>query len=221
MDAKPMMVSVDVLLTAVRDARVYAALVQRHKGPFTGHYALPGGVVGEQEALEEAAIRVLASKANLAAPAHLEQLYTFGQPGRDPRGRTLSITYAALVPPEAMDHGGTVSWVAIHGTPEATATLEGEALSLAFDHSAILGTLLQRLRGKVSYTHIAYALLPPTFTLRALQEVHETLLDRPLNKDAFRRKILSKDPIEPTGDKEHGKGHRPAALYRYLGEQFA
>ena len=92
---------------------------------------------------------------------------------------------------------------------------EGRPLPLAFDHADLLGMAVKRLRGKLGYTPIGFQLLPECFTLRALQSVHETILGRPLNKDSFRRRMLSSGELEATGDHEDEVGHRPAELYRF------
>ncbi len=220
-------VAVDAALLTVTDGALRVLLRRRSEHPHKGRWALPGGFVGIDEDLEDAVRRVLATKTAVGDGVYVEQLYTFGAAGRDPRTRVISVTYFALVPAPrllaAIDNSnGTrlavidVPWAGETGGPVEARTVDGEPLPLAFDHADILGVAVKRLRGKVGYTPIGYELLPARFTLRDLQEVHESLLGRPLNKDSFRRKMLASGLIEATGEREAAVGHRPAALYRYL-----
>ncbi|MFN3388585.1 MAG: NUDIX hydrolase [Allosphingosinicella sp.] len=210
----PMAVTVDLVLMTLWEGRLCVLLTRRGEAPFSGRRALPGGFVGPDESLDAAARRVLAGKAHLEG-AWLEQLYSFGAPGRDPRMRVVTVAYFALLPPERLA-------AALEGAPElslalveAAAAGEGAEEALAFDHAEIVALALQRLRGKLDYTPIAFALLPELFTLRALQDVHEAILGRPLNKPAFRRRMLDRGWLEATGARESGAAFRPAALYRF------
>jgi 8-oxo-dGTP diphosphatase len=190
-------VTVDIAILSVKNKQLEVVTVKRSEHPFQGYQALPGGFVGIQESLDDAAARVLKSKANLQN-VYLEQLFTFGNPNRDPRMRIISVAYYALVPPAQLENIQTQN---VHN------------LQLAFDHNAILETALKRIQGKLEYAAIGTSLLPEKFTLRELQDVHETILGKPLNKDAFRRKILSTGQLEPTGILETGQGFRPAEYY--------
>lgn len=218
-------VAVDLVLMTVRAGRLAVLLQKRGEHPFKDRYALPGGFVGIDEGLDAAAMRVLASKTGLPASRWLEQLYTFGAPGRDPRMRIIAVAYFALVPPEvlarALEQRGDlalasldIAWSGETGGAVAAQSEEGEALPLAFDHADILEVAVKRLRGKLDYSTIAFALLPEKFTLRDLQDIHEAILGVRLNKPAFRRRMLDKDWIEGTGDREQGTSYRPAELYR-------
>lgn len=164
---------------------------------------LPGATLGPDEDLEDAAARVLAS-VGLVHPRHVEQLASFGAPGRVTGARTVSVTYLALVPePFALPDG----WVfAPAGDRPAT---------LAWDHDQIVDTALQRVRSKLSYSTIAYGLLPDEFTMSELQEVYEAVLDTTLDKRNFRKKVRSLGLVEDTGRKRRGS-HRPAALHRFV-----
>lgn len=217
-------VAVDVAIVTVDSGRLKALLVQRDEHPFRNHWALPGGFVGMRESLDAAAARVLHTKGGLK-DVYLEQLYTFGAPARDPRTRVLSVAYYALVPaarfPETADDrvGAAtlrVTWKGEAGGPVAAVDDSGEPLLLAFDHSDILGMVVRRLRGKLDYAALGFELLPRRFTLRALQEVHETILGRRLNKDSFRRRMIQSGRIRATGRQEANVGHRPAELYRFV-----
>lgn len=219
-------VAVDVALLTVRGDRLATLLVRRAEHPHRGRFALPGGFVGMSESLDAAARRVLAAKAGLAK-LFVEQLYTFGDPSRDPRTRVISVTYIALVDPErfaetpALREGVTVAelavpWEGETGGPVSAIGADGKPLALAFDHDDILGMAVKRVRGKLGYTPIGFQLLPETFTLLDLQTVHEAVLGRSLNKDSFRRKMLASGQLEATGERQADVGHRPAELYRFV-----
>lgn len=216
-------VTVDVALLSVRDDALVTLLLPRQAPPFRGRHALPGGFLQMDEPLEAAAARVLRDKAGLDS-VYLEQLYTFGAVQRDPRTRVVTVAYYALVDPlrlESAAHDGTlarllVPWEGETGGPiECQRMGDATAIPLAFDHAEILGTAVKRLRGKLDYTPIGFQLLPERFTLAELQRVHETVLDRPLNKDSFRRRMLASDQLEATGALQRGVDHRPAELYRF------
>lgn len=212
-------VAVDLILMSVVAGAPVALLMRRDAHPHRGRWSLPGGFVGIDESLDAAAQRVLATKARMA-DAWVEQLYTFGAVERDPRTRIVSVAYFALLPPARLA-------AALKGAPDLTlATLtitadgiearspDGDALPLAFDHGDMLALAVQRLRGKLDHSDIAFALLPDRFTLRALQDVHEAILGRALNKPAFRRRMLDSGRLEPTGERETGASFRPAELFR-------
>ena len=218
-------VATDLVLMSVRGGRLAALLQRREGGAEAGRWALPGGFVGIDESLDEAATRVLAAKARMAG-AWVEQLYTFGAPGRDPRGRVITVAYFALLPearfapalavaPDLILADVAVDWPGESGGPARALAADGEALPLAFDHADILGLAVKRLRGKLDYSDIAFALLPELFTLRELQQVHEAILGTSLNKPAFRRRLLDSGRLEATGRREAGTGFRPAELFRH------
>jgi 8-oxo-dGTP diphosphatase len=212
-----------VLLTAVRGA-LQLLLVKREVAPFRGSWALPGGFVHIDEPLDAAARRVLGDKAGLEE-LFFEQLYTFGAPRRDPRGRVITVAYYALVDEARFGQGIAekgaavadvlVPWAGETGGPVELRDGNGAELKLAFDHADIVGMAVKRLRGKLDYTPVGFQLLPPVFTLRQLQEVHETVLGRPLNKDSFRRRMLASGLLEATGERQEEVEHRPAELYRF------
>ena len=219
-------VAVDVALLAVAAGALHALVVRRTEHPARGSWALPGGFVGIDEGLEAAAERLLRTKAGLA-DVFLEQLYTFGDPDRDPRTRVITVAHYALVDRVRFESAREaarqtcgarieVPWEGETGGPvDCVDPRTGEALELAFDHADILGMAVKRIRGKLGYTPIGFQLLPPRFSLRQLQEVHETVLGQPLNKDSFRRRMLASGELEATGDKQRDVGHRPAELYRF------
>lgn len=216
-------VAVDLILTSIVAGRPAALLLRRDAHPHRDRWALPGGFVRIDESLDDAARRVLATKARMA-DAWVEQLYTFGAVDRDPRTRIVSVAYFALLPPArfaaalaaAPDLTLATLAVAADGAVAARSTGD-DPLPLAFDHADMLALAMRRLRGKLDHSDIAFALLPDRFTLRALQDVHEAILGRPLNKPAFRRRMLDGGRLAPTGERETGTSFRPAELFRRLG----
>ena len=218
---EPLSVAVDLVLTTVVDGAPVALLVRRAEHPHLGHWSLPGGFVKPDESLDDAAHRVLATRAHMEG-AWVEQLYSFGAVDRDPRMRIVSVAYFALLPADRFAAALKASpdlmlaRIAVAtGEPVAALAPDGAALPLAFDHADILGLAMLRLRGKLDYSGVAFALLPDRFTLRALQDVHEAILGTPLNKPAFRRRMLDRGWLEPTGERETGASFRPAELFRY------
>lgn len=201
-------VTVDILLFTVKDDALHVLLVERGEEPFRGMWALPGGFVRSDESLEQAALRELCEEAGIK-DIYLEQLYTFGEPNRDPRTRVITVAYMALVP--LPDTALIASGDALHAAWHPVALLP----NLAFDHAAILAYGLERLRSKFRYSSIAYALLPESFRLSELQRVYEIILGTPLDKRNFRKWILSLNLLEATGNREQNGAHRPARLYRY------
>lgn len=206
-DFPPLAVTVDLVLITVHEGRLEALLQRRSEPPHKGALALPGGFVRVDESLDAAARRILIEKARLD-DTWLEQLYSFGDPGRDSPMRVVTIAYFALIPVDRL-----AAALAAHDDL-MLASLDALP-ALAFDHAAIVDHAAARLRGKLDYTPVAFALLPPLFTLRALQDVHEAILGTPLNKPAFRRRMLDKGWIEGTGEREEGGAFRPAELFRF------
>lgn len=210
-------VTVDVVGLSIRAGKLCVLLVKRGLRPYEGMWALPGGFVRLEEGLEDAAQRELREETGVAAAApFLEQLYTFGQPGRDPRDRVISVAYYALLPGE----GSGVPPLAepSAGTDAAEAAwwpLDKLPSPLAFDHEDILQMAIQRVRAKLGYTSVAYALLPNEFTLTELQSVYEIILGRELDKRNFRKKLLSTDLLEGTPRQKRDGAHRPAQLFTF------
>jgi 8-oxo-dGTP diphosphatase len=197
-------VTVDVVIMRLYHQDLQVLLVKRHSWPYEGMWAIPGGFVNKDESLEAAAERELQEKTGVQ-DVYLEQLYTFGAPDRDPRTRVITVVYFALLNTERL-HVKTADgkWFSLYQLPP-----------LAFDHQEILEYALSRLRGKLSYTTIAFRLLPERFTLHEIQRVYETILHHRLDKRNFRKKILSMDILEDTGVKKMAGTHRPARLYRF------
>lgn len=201
-------VSVDVVIFSVRAHDLQALLLRRPTPPYRGRWALPGGFVRLGEALDDAARRELQAQTDVH-DVYLEQLYTFGAPRRDPRGRVVSVAYFALVASEVVIHAGSpdveISWHSIGGLPE-----------LAFDHGEILRYALQRLRYKLEYTSVGFELLPNEFTLTELQMAYEIVLGKELDKRNFRRRMLEAGILAETTRYRESEGQgRPARLYKY------
>ena len=206
-------VTVDVVIFTLRAGSLQVLLVRRRRPPWEGMWAIPGGKIGDDEALEAAALRTLEEETGLG-DVFLEQLYTFGEPGRDARGRVITVSYFAVVPashvvPWAAEDAERVQWWPIDELPP-----------LAFDHGDILSYALVRLRYKLEYTAVGFELLPEEFTLTELQSAYEIVLGEALDKRNFRRKILGAGVIEPSGSFRAGEG-RPARLYRYRDDAVA
>jgi 8-oxo-dGTP diphosphatase len=206
--------TVDVVIFTVRESCLQVLLVRRVEKPFEGAWVLPGGFVRIQESLEEAAHRELEEETGINQ-AYLEQLYTYGEPQRDPRERYVTVAYFALIPPDKFNQVSDASGIA------ETSWFPVENLpSLAFDHDAIINYALRRLRYKLEYTAVGFELLPAEFTLTELQQTYEIILGEKLDKRNFRRRILEANIIESTDAMRTGEG-RPARLYRYQPDAIA
>ncbi|RED10661.1 NUDIX hydrolase [Pontivivens insulae] len=213
-------VAIDLAIMTVVEGRLKALLIDRAGDDVPG-WALPGGFVRIDQSLDQTVQRVLAEKIGLQN-IHFEQLASYGAIDRDPRGRVISIVYLALCPSDVLAGQPLatirVDWAGETGGP-ARAILDGTDLKLAFDHAQILGDVVKRLRGKLDYSRVGYALLPAKFTLREVQEVHQAILGRELKKPPFRRKLLDRGMIVPTGEFETGGAYRPAELYAVKPEE--
>jgi ADP-ribose pyrophosphatase YjhB (NUDIX family) len=205
-------VTVDVVILALRDDALQVLLIKRGSGPFLGAWALPGGYIHPEEDadLERAARRILREKTGIEAP-YLEQLQGFGNAQRDPRGWSATFAYFALIAAEQLvlkqgANAEKAAWWEIGG--------HRVRASLAFDHAEILATALTRLRNKVEYTSLPVHLLPTKFTLPDLQRVYEQILDRRMDKSAFRKRIAEADFLEPIEGEKRPASNRPAQMYR-------
>ena len=217
-------VAVDVALLTIREGSLWTIVTRRGERPWRGRWALPGVFVGLDEGLDTAAARALRTKVGLTG-VFTEQLYTFGDPRRDPRTRVISVAYYALVEPTALDAPARhpdafrarvrVPWPGETGGPVDIVDDDDATLPVAFDHAEILGMAVKRIRGKLDYAPIGFELLPARFSLRDLRLVHEAVLGRRLNKDSFRRRVLDRGLVVPTGERAAGVGHRPPELYRF------
>ena len=201
-------VTVDCVVFGLDAGTLKILLIERNSPPFVGCWALPGGFVDQNETLDAAARRELEEETGLR-DVFLEQLYSFGDPGRDPRGHTVSVAYYALVrqdrhTPQAATDASDAAWFPADKLPR-----------LAFDHDRIVQTAVARLQGKVRYQPIGFELLARKFTLTELQSLYEAVLERSLDKRNFRKKILAMDLLVETEEKQQGVAHRAPQLYRF------
>lgn len=205
--------TVDLVILTVRDSTLQVLVIERGKAPFREGLALPGGFVREGEDLDSAARRELREETNLDATAlHLEQLYTYGAPERDPRGRVVTVAYLAIAPdlpsPVAGTDARAASWQPVQRI------VDGE-VELAFDHASILHDGVERARGRLEYTTLARAFCGPTFTIADLRRVYEVVWGVVLDPGNFSRKVTNTEGfVEPVGRKRFLETGRPAALYR-------
>lgn len=207
-----MQVAVDIVIFTIQSGELRVLLVKRGIPPFHGQFAIPGGFVLKDESLDQAALRELREETGVGE-VYLEQLYSFGDPGRDPRGRVITVAYYALIsadrsPLVAGTDASDARWWAFRELP-----------TLAFDHRKILDYALERLRNKLEYTTVGFQLLPPRFTITELQDVYEVVLGRKLDKRNFRRKLALLKVLRPTREHRRG-GRRPARLYEFVASSF-
>lgn len=200
--------TVDCVVFGLDADELEVLLIRRGLEPFAGRWALPGGFVRTDETLDEAARRELQEETGLEQ-IFLEQLYTFGSIDRDPRERVVTVAYYALVKlsehsVKATTDADDAAWFAITDLPE-----------LAFDHSEIFETALARLRNKLRYQPVGFELLPKKFTLTQLQRMYEVILERPLDKRNFRKKILAMDLLVELDEVQKDVAHRAARLYKF------
>jgi 8-oxo-dGTP diphosphatase len=205
-------VTVDVVIFTLRNRELHVLLVQRRRWPYEGYWALPGGFIAMDESLEQSARRELEEETGVR-DVYLEQLYTFGDPGRDPRTRVISVSYFALVRADmhelrVSDESTAVRWFPVRALPAP----------LAFDHDTILHFALSRLRSKLEYTTLAFQLLPEVFSILELKDIYEQILGEKLDKGNFYRKIREADVLEETGEVREGRG-RPTRLWRFKPER--
>lgn len=204
-------VAVDAIVFGYsREDGISVLLVQRKYEPFKGSWAIPGGFVLDHESLEEAVERELLEETGIRVN-YLEQLYTFGEPGRDPRQRIISVGYFGLVKSsmfqklKASTDAADAKWFNIKKLP-----------ALAFDHKQILVKAIERLRAKIRYQPIGFELLDKKFPFSDLEKLYTALLDKDLNRRNFSKKILSFGFIEETGEKQKAEGKgRPSHMYQF------
>lgn len=200
-------VSTDIVIFTICDDVLQVLLQRRDSETQAGMvWTLPGAYVGAGQPLDDCAQRAVAEQAGLTE-VYLEQLYTFGQPERHPGTRVISVAYFALVSGERLagiESGGRGTWWDAGRLPE-----------LHLDHERIVQVARERLEAKLEYSTIAFQLMPEYFTLSELQNVYESIHDRPVDKRNFRKRVLALEHIEATDHKRRNGSHRPARLYRY------
>lgn len=198
-------VTADIVIFTIRSGKLNVLLVKRGIKPYKDKWAFPGGFVRIDEDLEDAAKRELEEEANVK-DVYLEQLYTFGDTKRDPRGRVITVAYMALVNSSEIELKASTdvseaNWFSISEMPE-----------LAFDHSKILKYALKRLRWKFEYTTVAFSMLPEKFSISQIQEIYEIVFNREFDKRNFAKKILSLNILKEEGRKKD-VSHRPPMMY--------
>jgi 8-oxo-dGTP diphosphatase len=200
-------VTTDIVIFRIQDDDLKVLLIKRALPPHKNEWALPGGFIKLEESLEEGARRELEEETGVTG-VHLEQLYTFGEPERDPRERVITVAYFALIRANELEmkagsDAREVGWFKLRELPD-----------LAFDHKRILKMAHERLIVRLDYSSIAFQFMAKEFTLSELQHVYEVIRKQPIDKRNFRKRILGLNLLKDTG-KEHKAGaHRPAKLYR-------
>ncbi|MBR9678418.1 MAG: NUDIX hydrolase [Nanoarchaeota archaeon] len=199
-------VTADIVVFTTQNNELKVLLIKRGSTPFKDHWALPGGFINKGESIEQAAKRELQEETGVKN-VYLEQLYTFGKPKRDPRGRIITVSYYALIKSkgvklEAREDAAEAKWFPAYKLPE-----------LAFDHQEIIEYAKQRLQWKLEYTTVGFQLLPNEFTLTELQKIYEIILNKKFDKRNFRKKINSLDLLKYAGKMTRKVAHRPAKLY--------
>ncbi len=198
--------AIDLVVFGYHENELSVLLLNRKDEPFKGGWVLPGAFLQMEERFSDTCSRVLRTKLGMDK-LYLEQLYTFDELDRDPRGRAISVTYFALVNPSRLEFSaGTmandVQWFSVKKIPD-----------LGFDHKIIFKKALQRLRSKILYFPVGFELLDEYFTMTELHELYETILDISLDRRNFRRTILASEYILPTGTKREGLQNRHPELY--------
>jgi 8-oxo-dGTP diphosphatase len=184
-------------------------LIKRDVEPFKNSWALPGGLVLDDEPLEDAVQRELKEEAGININ-YLEQLYSFGKPGRDPRNRVVSVTYYGLVKPDGFELNASTdandaAWFNIKKLPE-----------LAFDHLEIIGMAHERLKSKILYEPIGFELLEERFPFSELEKLYMAVLDRPIDRRNFKKKVTKYGFLDETKEKQSLEGAgRPGNLFRF------
>lgn len=208
MSKQSIKLSVDAVVFGYEEGNISVLLIKRKYDPFKGQWAIPGGFVENDESLEDAVERELFEETGIKIN-YLEQLYTFGKPNRDPRGRVVSIAYFGLVRPNAFKlYASTdaeqAQWFNINELPK-----------LSFDHKEILKTAIERLQGKITYEPIGFELLDKKFPFSDLEKLYTTLLGREIDRRNFRKKIVGLNVLDELDEKVSKGSGRPANLFQF------
>lgn len=201
-------VAVDAAIFCIKDDALDVLLIQMKKIPFEKMWALPGGLLEEDETTLAAATRILKTQTEVTK-VFLEQLATFDDVDRDPAGRVVSVAYYALMTDKNVQLKTTEKYFDVRWWPVK------KLPPLAYDHKELVKEAINRIAGKIQYTNIVWSLLPKEFTLTELQQVYEIILGKTLDKRNFRKRIDDLELIKPTGKMHTGMAHRPAALYQF------
>jgi 8-oxo-dGTP diphosphatase len=202
-------VAVDAIVFGYQYNQLYVLLIQQKFGTQESYWALPGGLVKNEESLQDAVKRELKEETNVTV-TYFEQLFTFGDDvNRDPRNRVISVAYFALVDPskltiKADSDAEHAQWFKINEVP-----------TLAFDHNSILKKAIERLKAKLTYEPVGFDLLPKEFLFSELENLYCTILEKEIDRRNFRKKILSFEIIEETEQFGSSKSGRPAKLFKF------
>ncbi|MDE0675339.1 MAG: NUDIX domain-containing protein [bacterium] len=211
----PVAVTVDVITFTILQDQLQVLLVRRGQDPYLGFWALPGGFVLPDEDLDTAALRELQEETGIVAmPGHLEQLGTYGAPGRDPRMRVITVAYWAILANLPEPRGGGD---ASHAALFPVVMVEANAVRLAFDHREIVASAVERVRSKLEYTTLAAQFCPPEFTISQLRQVYEAVWNARLESTNFHRKVRATPGyLRSTGGRTDPgeEGGRPAEIYQ-------
>jgi len=208
MSKQSIKLSVDAVVFGYEEGNISVLLIKRKYNPFKGKWAIPGGFVENNESLEDAVERELFEETGIKIN-YLEQLYTFGKPDRDPRGRVVSIAYFGLVRPNAFKiYASTdaeqVQWFNVNELPK-----------LSFDHKKILNTAIERLQSKITYEPIGFELLDKKFPFSDLEKLYTTLLGREIDRRNFRKKMVGLNVLDELAEKVSKGSGRPANLFQF------
>ncbi|AEV86574.1 NUDIX hydrolase [Actinoplanes sp. SE50] len=202
--------AVDLAILTVREGGLQVLIITRGNEPFQGRHALPGGFVRRGEDIHDTAVRELGEETGLdGTTLHLEQLAAYGAPGRDPRGRVVSVAYLAVMPdlplPTAGSDASSAAWMPVNRARSG----------LAFDHDVILADAVERARTRLEFTTLAAAFCGSSFTIGDLRAVYEAVWGAPVDPRNFNRKVMHTSGfVVPTGAKRAADVGRPAILYR-------
>jgi 8-oxo-dGTP diphosphatase len=200
----------DIALFTFHNDELLVRTVHVERPPhFPNNRALPGGVLNPSETAEDAVRRIITTKAEITSSVHLEQLYTFSEVDRDPRGRVVAVAYLGFIPWNELSPTEQASSAAAAWTPIT------RAKGLAYDHDAMLKMARERLASRVTYTTLISKLMPKEFTLTALEKAYATIIGKPLDKRNFRKKLLKLTLVKPVPGKKVRGSFRPAQLYRF------
>lgn len=206
-------VATDVVIFTLINSKLHVLLIQMKRDHYLGMWAAPGGLVQKDESLDAASMRHVVDKTGIKK-LHIEQLYTFGDPERDPFGRVVSVAYMALLPSDKVSVYTTEEYSAIRWFPVS------DMPRLAYDHANIIQKAQNRLISKLAYSNIAYGLLPKQFPLSQLREVYEIILGKKIDKRNFSKKIFTLDIVKETGKYQEGAAHRPSKLYTFKKKKY-
>jgi 8-oxo-dGTP diphosphatase len=209
-----MKLTVDAVVFGYVENDLKLLLIKRKYEPFNNCWALAGGFVQEDESIDDAVARELKEETGVEN-VFLEQLYTFGDINRDPRGRVISVAYYGLVKPEQVEIADTseeatdIQWFSMNNLPE-----------LAFDHKDIIDIAYKRLQGKLTYQPIGFELLPEKFPFSQLESLYKTILDRTFDRRNFRKKFMTLDILDELNEKQINVPHKAGKLFKFNVEKY-